>query len=147
VLAVGAIAAWMTYQPLRSSDASDDALVAVEANNLVAARADVARARAADPLSTTPLYAGAAVEERAGNDARARALYEQAVRKEPASSESWLRLAQFELDRGDPRAALRAIGPALYLDARSQTVQLLWLEASRAELQRRQDARSTKRHP
>jgi hypothetical protein len=140
VLAVAGIAAWETYQPLRSSNASDDALVAVEANNLVAARADVRRARAADPLSTTPLYAGAAVEARAGNDARARALYEQAVRKEPSSSESWLRLAQFDLDRGDPRAALRAIGPALYLDPRSQTVQLLWLEASRAEAQRRADA-------
>jgi len=147
VLAVAGIAAWTTYQPLRASNASDDALEAVEANNLVAARADVRRARAADPLSTTPLYAGAAVEERAGNDARARALYEQAVRKEPASSESWLRLAQFELDRGDPRASLRAIGPALYLNPRSQPVQLLWLEASRAELQRRQDASRAKRNP
>jgi O-Antigen ligase len=147
ILAVAGIAAWTTYQPLRSSDAADDALVAVEANDLTAARADVARARSADPLSTSPLYAGAAVEERAGNDARARALYEQAVRKEPASSESWLRLGQFELDRGDPRAALRALGPALYLDSRSQAVQLLWLQASRAELQRRQDARRAKRNP
>src|SRR6185503_17653018 len=117
-----------------------DALEAVEANNLPLARTDVARARAADPLSTTPLYAGAAIEDRTGNDAGARRLYEEAVRKEPASSESWLRLAQFELDRGDPRAALRAIGPALYLDSRSQAVQLMWLEASRAEAQRRADA-------
>ena len=98
------------------------------------------RARVADPLSTTPLYAGATIETVAGNDAGARALYEEAVRKEPSSSESWLRLAQFELDRGDPQAALRAVGPALYLDPRSVTVQLLWLEASRAETQRRADA-------
>jgi hypothetical protein len=139
-LAVAGVAAWTTYQPQRSVNASNDALEAVEANKLPLARADVRRARAADPLSTTPLYAGATIETRAGNDRAARALYEEAVRKEPASSESWLRLAQFELDRGDPRAALRAIGPALYLDPRSQAVQILWLQSSRAESQRRKDA-------
>jgi hypothetical protein len=140
-LVLAGLAAWTTYQPQRSVNASNDALEAVEANNLPLARTDVARARSADPLSTTPLYAGAAVEDRAGNDAAARRLYEEAVRKEPASSESWLRLGQFELDRGDPRAALRAVGPALYLDPRSQAVQLLWLAASRAEAQRRADAK------
>jgi O-Antigen ligase/Tetratricopeptide repeat len=139
-LAVAGIAAWTTYQPQRSVNASNDALEAVEANKLPAARADVRRARAADPLSTTPLYAAATIESRAGNDRAALRLYEQAVRKQPASSETWLRLAQFELDRGDPRAALRAIGPALYLDPRSVTVRLVWLDASRAEGQRRADA-------
>jgi hypothetical protein len=139
-LAVAAVAAWTTYQPQRSVNASNDALEAVEANKLPLARADVARARAADPLSTTPLYAGATIETVAGNDRAARALYEEAVRKEPASSESWLRLAQFELDRGNAQAALRAIGPALYLDPRSQAVQILWLQSSRAESQRREDA-------
>jgi hypothetical protein len=139
-LALAGIAAWTTYQPQRSVNASNDALEAVEANNLPAARADLATARAADPLATTPLYAGAVVEDRAGNTPGARRLYEEAVRKEPASSESWLRLAQFELDRGDPAAALRAVGPALFLDPRSTTVQLLWLQASRAETQRRADA-------
>jgi tetratricopeptide (TPR) repeat protein len=139
-LAVAGLAAWTTYQPQHSVDASNDALEAVEANNLPLARADVRRARVADPLSTTPLYAGATIETIAGNDKGARALYEEAVRKEPSSSESWLRLAQFELDRGDPQAALRAVGPALYLDPRSVTVQLVWLQASRAETQRRADA-------
>ena len=143
-LALAGLAAWTTYQPQHSVNASNDALEAVESNNLPLARADVARARSADPLSTTPLYAGATIETRTGNDAGARRLYEQAVRKEPASSESWLRLAQFELDRGDPRAALRAVGPALYLDPRSTTVQLLWLQASRAESQRRADAAKAK---
>ena len=59
---------------------------------------------------------------------------------QPASSEPWLRLAQFELDQGNPQAALRAIGPALYLDPRSPTVQQTYLDASRAEAQRRADA-------
>ena len=139
-LAVAGLAAWTTYQPQRSVNATNDALDAADANNLPLARADVRRARVADPLATEPLYAGATIETLAGNDAGARALYEEAVRKEPSSSESWLRLAQFELDRGDPQAALRAVGPALYLDPRSVTVQLLWLNASRAETQRRADA-------
>ncbi len=59
------------------------------------------------------------------------------MRKQPSSTDAWLRLAQFELDRGDPQAALRAVGPALYLDPRSQAVQQLWLASSRAEVQRR----------
>jgi hypothetical protein len=139
-LAVAGLAAWTTYQPQRSVNAVNDALDAADANNLPLARADVRRARVADPLAIGPLYAGATIETIAGNDKGARALYEEAVRKEPSSSESWLRLAQFELDRGDPQAALHAVGPALYLDPRSVTVQLLWLNASRAETQRRADA-------
>jgi len=144
VLAVAGLAAWTTYQPQHSVNASNDALEAIEANKLALARADVQTARTADPLSTTPLYAGATIELRDGNDAAARRMYEEAVRKEPSTSESWLNLAQFELDRGDPQAALRAVGPALYLDPRSTTVQLLWLQASRAEEQRRADAAEAK---
>src|SRR5689334_7610681 len=131
-LAIAAVAAWATWQPQRSVNASDAALVAVEANRLPEARADVARARSADPLSTTPLYVGAAVETAAGNVARARDLLRQATRMEPSSSEPWLRLAQFEIDQGDPRAALRALGPALYLDPASPVIQQTRIDASRA---------------
>jgi len=139
VLAVAALAIWVTWQPQRSVDASDAALQAVEANRIPEARADVARARAADPLSTTPLYVGGTVEAAAGNASGARAMYEEAVRRQPADAETWLRLAQFELDQGDGRAALQAVGPALYLNPRSTTVQVTWLLASRAERQRRQE--------
>ena len=139
-LAVAGLAAWTTYQPQHSVNASNDALEAVEANRLPAARADVQRARAADPLSTTPFYVGATVEQAAGNIAGARRLYGEAVHMQPSSSETWLRLAQFELAQGNPRAALNAIGPALYLDSQSPTVQQTYYDASRAETQRRADA-------
>jgi predicted Zn-dependent protease len=112
----------------------------VEGNRVADARADVRRARDADPLSLTPLFTGATVEAAAGDMAGAERLYEQAVRQQPSSPEPWLRLAQFELDQNDPRAALRALGPALYLDPRSPTVQRIYLMASRAETQRRADA-------
>jgi hypothetical protein len=136
-LAIAALAMWVTWQPQRSVSASNDALQAVEANRLPEARADVARARSADPLSTTPLYVGATVENAAGNTEGARRLHEVAVRRQPADPETWLRLAQFELDQGNGRAALRAIGPALYLNPRSTTVQVAWLLSSRAVAQER----------
>ena len=138
VLTIAAV--WATWQPQRSVNATDSALEAVEANKLPAARADVRRARDADPLSTTPYYVGATVEQAAGNISGARRLYAQAVHMQPSSSEPWLRLAQFELDQSNPPAALRAIGPALYLDPRSPIVQQTYLDASRAEAQRRADA-------
>jgi Tfp pilus assembly protein PilF len=138
VLTIAAV--WATWQPQRSVNATDSALEAVEANKLPLARADVRRARDADPLSTTPYYVGATVEQAAGNIGGARRLYAQAVHMQPASSEPWLRLSQFELGQSNPPAALRAIGPALYLDPRSPIVQQTYLEASRAEAQRRSDA-------
>jgi tetratricopeptide (TPR) repeat protein len=134
---VAGLAAWATWQPQRSVNASDAALVAVEDNRLPAARADVRRARDVDPLATTPLYVGATVETAAGNPAGARRLYQEAVRLAPATAEPWLRLAQFELDEGDSRAALRALGPALFLDPSSSTVRQTYVTASRQETARR----------
>jgi predicted Zn-dependent protease len=120
--------------------ATDAALVAVESNRLADARADVRRGRDADALSLTPLFTGASVEVAAGDVAGARRLHEAAVRQAPSSPEPWLQLAQFELGQNNPRAALRALGPALYLDPRSPTVQRTYLTASRAETQRLADA-------
>jgi hypothetical protein len=140
VAALATAAAWTTWQPERSVTSTDAALVAVEGNRLADARADVQRARDADPLSLTPLFTGATVEVAAGNVARARGLHEAAVRQAPSSPEPWLQLAQFELDQNNPRGALRALGPTLYLDPRSPTVQRIYLVASRAEAQRRADA-------
>jgi tetratricopeptide (TPR) repeat protein len=135
--AVAGLAAWTTWQPQRAVNAGDAALVAVEDNRLPEARADVRRARQADPLSTTPLYVGATVESAAGNAAGARRLYNDAVRVAPSSAEPWLRLAQFELSEGNARGALRSIGPALHLDPQSSAVQQTYLTASRQESERR----------
>ncbi|MDX6723892.1 MAG: hypothetical protein QOD73_2296, partial [Solirubrobacteraceae bacterium] len=145
VAALATAAAWTTWQPERSVTETDAALVAVEGNRIGDARADVRDGRSADPLSLTPLFTAATVEVAAGNVAEARRLHEAAVRQAPSSPEPWLQLAQFELDQNDPRAALRALGPALYLDPRSTTVQRVYLLASRAETQRRADAAAKRR--
>jgi tetratricopeptide (TPR) repeat protein len=144
-VAVAVLAAWTTYGPQGSVNAANDGLEALEAGRVPEARADIRRARDADPLSTNPLYAGSTVELSAGNTEGARRLLEQAVRLHPSTAEPWLRLAQFELDHGRPRAALRRIGPALYLDPRSATVQATWLEASREETARRDAAADGRR--
>jgi tetratricopeptide (TPR) repeat protein len=144
-VAVALVAAWATYGPQRSVNAANDGLEALEAGRLPEARADIRRARDADPLSTNPLYAGSTVELSAGDTDGARRLLEQAVRLHPSTAEPWLRLAQFELNHDRPRAALRRIGPALYLDPRSPTVQATWLEASRQETTRREAAADRRR--
>jgi tetratricopeptide (TPR) repeat protein len=136
-LELALVAAWATWQPQRAVNATDSALLSAEANRLPDARADVRRARDADPLSLAPLFAGASVELTAGDPAAARRLYVQAIGTQPSSPEPWLQLAQFELAQGRPQRALGAIGPALYLDPRSSTVQRTYLFASRAETERR----------
>jgi tetratricopeptide (TPR) repeat protein len=146
-IAVALVAAWATYGPQGSVNAANDGLEALEAGRVPQARADIRRARDADPLSTNPLYAGSTVELSAGNTDGARRLLEQAVRLHPSTAEPWLRLAQFELDHDRPQAALRRIGPALYLDPRSATVQATWLEASRQETARREAAADRRRQP
>jgi predicted Zn-dependent protease len=134
---IALVAAWATWQPQRAVGATDSALLAAEADRLPEARADAQRARKADPLSLAPLFAGATVELAAGDRSAARRLYQQAVAQQPSTPEPWLQLAQFELAHGDPRAALGALGPALYLDPRSPVVQRTYLFASRAESERR----------
>ena len=145
-IAVALVAGWTTWQPQGSVNAANDALEALEAGHVAQARADIRRARDTDPLSTNPVYAGATVELAAGNEGGARGRLEQAVRMQPSTAEPWLRLAQFELDHDRPAEALKRIGPALYLDPRSATVQATWLEASRAEQERRErDAKQRER--
>ena len=131
-LVVALLAAWTAYQPQRAADAGDAALSALERSNIDQARADTRKAHDINPLSVEPYYDRSAVELFAGDKAAARSALEQAVRLQPANAETWLRLAEFEFDAADrPRAALSALGPALYLDPRSPAGQQLFLDATR----------------
>jgi hypothetical protein len=57
---------------------------------------------------------------------------EQAVHLQPANPDTWLRLAQFDLNvLKRPRAAMTAIRPALYLDPRSSDAVAVFLAAQR----------------
>jgi len=132
VVALALVAAWAVWQPLRSEQAGQDALAALERGDLAGARAQVAAARARNPLSAEPLFERAVVETRAGDLDAARAALAEAVRLQPDNPATWLQLAEFELfTLQRPDAALTAVRPALYLDPRSDPAIELFLQARR----------------
>jgi O-antigen ligase len=131
-LLVALIAAWATWQPLRSQNSMDDALAALESKNVKAARADAQSAQDRNPLAVEPLFVRSVVEQQAGDPAGARRALEDAVKLQPTNSEPWLRLADYALNvEHDPAQAEAALGPALYLDPRSNTGIALYLQAKR----------------
>jgi O-antigen ligase len=131
-LVVALIAAWATWQPLRSQNAMDDALTALERKDIGAARADAQAAQDRNPLAVEPLFVRSVVEQQAGNRKGARGALEEAVRLQPTNAEPWLRLANYALHvENDIAQTKAALGPALYLDPRSSTGIGLFLEAER----------------
>jgi tetratricopeptide (TPR) repeat protein len=124
--------AWTVWQPLRSDTIGQDAIATLGTGDADAARAQAQAARDRNPLSVDPLFELSAIESRAGRKFAARAALEQAVRLQPANPDTWLRLAQFELDvLHRPRVAMTAIRPALYLDPRSSDAVAVFLAAQR----------------
>jgi O-antigen ligase len=131
-LLVALLAAWATWQPLRSQQAQDDALAALEHKDITAARADAQAGQDRNPLAVEPLFVRSVVEQQGGDRAAARRALEDAVKLQPSNSEPWLRLANFALNvEHDPAQAKAALGAALYLDPRSQAGISLFLAAQR----------------
>jgi hypothetical protein len=136
-IVVALIAAWTTWQPLRSQNAMDDALAALEGKNINAARSDAQAAEDRNPLAVEPLFVRSVVEQQAGDTVAARRALENAVQLQPTNSEPWLRLADFDLNvLHDPAQAKAALGPALYLDPRSPTGIALYLQAQRTPVKK-----------
>ena len=131
-LAIALVVAWAAWQPLRSLNASNDGLAALERNDLAAARADAEKARRRDPLALDPLTVLAIVETRQGHKEAALRTLEREVQVQPANNETWLRLADFQLNRlNDPKAALRSLRAALYLDPRDALTISAYLQVAR----------------
>ncbi len=132
VLLLALVATWAAWQPLRSAEAGQDALAALDRGDIDAARAGALAAGDRNPLSVDPLFELSVVESAAGRKVQARAALARAVRLQPANPESWLRLAEFELyTLRRPDAALTAIRPALFLDPRSPDAAAVFLAATR----------------
>jgi tetratricopeptide (TPR) repeat protein len=126
------VCAWTVWQPLRSDTIGQDAIASLDTGDADVARAQAQAARDRNPLSVDPLFELSAIESAAGRKFAARRALEQAVRLQPANPDTWLRLAQFELDvLHRPRVALTAIRPALYLDPRSSDAVAVFLAAQR----------------
>jgi tetratricopeptide (TPR) repeat protein len=89
---------------------------ALDRGDEVAARGAAESARSLDPLALEPLLARALVEEQAGNDAAALAVYRQAAEQQPDNPEAWLQLGLYEFSVGDRCAAYGHLNRAYTLD-------------------------------
>jgi len=120
-LVAGLALAWAIWQPLRSQNASDGALAALERGDPARALADIRTARDRNPLSIDPLLDLSAIEQSRGELPAALAALRDAVALQPANPESWRSLGEFELSvMGNPRAALAPLAASLYLDPNSR---------------------------
>jgi tetratricopeptide (TPR) repeat protein len=129
---VALVCAWAVWQPLRADNIDQHAIATLDSGHADAARGQAQTARDRNPLSVDPLFTLSAIESAAGRKFAARAALEQAVHLQPANPDTWLRLAQFELNTlKRPRAAMTAIRPALYLDPRSSDAVAVFLAAQR----------------
>jgi hypothetical protein len=121
VAALALVIAFATWQPLRSSNASGDALSLLSRGDTAAALRAVDAAERRNPLSIDPPFERATIEDAAGHPAAAERALESAVTLQPANPATWLRLAEYQLTGLDrPADALRSLGPVLYLDPRSR---------------------------
>jgi O-antigen ligase len=112
------LVAWSQWQPQRSEDARQEALVLL-ASKPVAAEAAATGAVSRDPLSAEALFTLADVQSVRGAPAQARATLEKAVRLQPSNPKTWLELGRFELAAGRPAAALSALRATVYLNPES----------------------------
>ena len=131
-VALALVVAWAAWQPLRSLDASNDGLAALERNDLAGAERAANTARDRNPLATDPLTVLAIVRTRQKDYRGALRALQEEIRLQPANHEVWLRLGDFQLNRlKRPKAALRSLAAALYLDPRDPLTIAAYLEVSR----------------
>jgi len=131
-VALALVAAWAVWQPQRSQTASDAGFDALAKNNLVAARADAQTARSRDPLALDPLTVLSIVQQRSGDKQAALESLRQAVRMQPANSQTWLALGTFQADQLHRyRDAKRSMAAAVYLDPRNPDTIAAYLDVLR----------------
>jgi hypothetical protein len=130
VVAGALLAAWTEWQPQRSIDASEQALVLLK-HNPVAARAAAQAGVDRDPLSAQALFTLSAVEHATGESALARATLQKAVRLQPSNPQTWLTLGQYDMAI-NPREAVGELRAAVYLNPESISIQNAYVQALRA---------------
>jgi cytochrome c-type biogenesis protein CcmH/NrfG len=127
VLAGALLAAWTEWQPQRSVEASEQAVVLLKRDPvgaLAAAQAGVDR----DPLSASALFTLSAVQHATGESALARATLEKAVQMQPSNPQTWLTLGEYDMST-NPQAAMSELRAAVYLDPKSVAIQNAYVQA------------------
>ncbi len=130
VIAAALLASWTEWQPQRSVEASEQAIVLLRRDPvgaLAAAQAGVNR----DPLSAPALFTLSAIQHATGERALARATLEKAVQMQPSNPQTWLTLGEYDMS-SNPRAAVGELRAAVYLDPESVAIQNAYVQALRA---------------
>ncbi|HEY8584717.1 MAG TPA: O-antigen ligase family protein [Capillimicrobium sp.] len=111
------VVAWAVWQPLRSQQAADEALAALEAGDTESAMSLAYTARDRNPLALEPLAVLAVAQARSGDQQGALQTLRQATELQPANPEPWARLGDFQFNRlQEPQAAAESLRRAVALD-------------------------------
>jgi cytochrome c556 len=129
---VSLVAAWAIWQPLRSVQAGQASLDALDDGQFADAQRLARTAHDRNPLAVEPLWELAAVLEATSRPKQARAALRDAVKLQPSNPAVWERLAAFELRENQPLAAVQAARAAIYLDPLSPITRRLFLRTVRA---------------
>lgn len=142
---IGLATAFSVYQPARAAREIDDGysrLAAGEATSALQAGRD---AHDLDRTSDRALYLIAAAHHNLDQKQQAEAMLIRATVVQPANPETWVRLADYRLNKlSDARGAIEALGPLLYLSPNNergnamleQAKQQIKTELLREELER-----------
>jgi hypothetical protein len=109
--AVALIGGWLMWQPLRSTQALNDA-----ENNPARAFASARAAASNDPLAIEPRYLLSVLYQNANDPNSARAQLIKATQTQPQNPMPWLWLGQLNFQIGHPRDAIIAMSRVLALD-------------------------------
>jgi Flp pilus assembly protein TadD len=115
VVIAALLAAWAQWQPQRSADASQEAL-ALSATDPGAAHTAAQNAVDYDPVSAEALFTLATIQQHAGQSALARATLVRAVHLQPSNPQTWKALGEYDLQNGNPTAALNELRATVYLN-------------------------------
>lgn len=119
VLVAIVLAVWVQWEPQRSVDASERALALVEAHQTQAALSEAQNAVNRDPLSAEALFHLAAVQQSAGQDAKARQTLVGSVHSQPSNPQTWQTLGEYDLKAGNIKMARGELRAAVFLNPQS----------------------------
>lgn len=133
VLIIGMATCWSIVQPLRAENAQDAVANRLDAGEYAAASHIALIAQRRNPLSVEPWYLLATSRAYQGDRKGTVLALVEAVKTQPANSEAWRRLGEYELSvLDDPKGALAAFQASYYLDPQQPGSQSDVIRASRA---------------
>lgn len=121
ILLIGLATAYAVYQPAQAARKVDDGYGLLASGRAQAALEAGQDAHDIDATSDRPFYLIAAAHNELKQPKAADAVLARIAVIQPANPETWIRLADFRLNTlDDPRGAIEALGPLLYLSPNNE---------------------------